>query len=240
MIIRTFPDPGALAKSFAAELTDRLNILAEHKSLITIALSGGSTPGLLFSILGDLPPGTVDWSKVHFFWGDERCVPAEDSESNFGTANKNFFSRSEVPEKNIHPVRGDADPDEEVKRYTAEINAVTESAGGLPRFDIVLLGMGEDGHTASIFPDSMHLLDSDELCAVAIHPVTGQKRITFTGKVINNSALVVFLVTGSRKADILKQIAGRNGNFMNFPASYVVPSNGELIWYTDKDASSKL
>ena len=147
----------------------------------------------------------VDWSFVHFFWGDERCVPPDDPESNFGMVNSGFLSKIDIPAINIHRIRGEEDPSTEAVRYSSEIVNYTRTTCGLPVFDQIILGMGEDGHTVSIFPSNSEMLYSEKICEVATHPLSGQKRITITGKVINNSDVVTFLVTGHSKADVVER-----------------------------------
>jgi 6-phosphogluconolactonase len=205
-----------------------------------VALSGGSTPQLLFSLLGEKYARNVAWHNVHLFWGDERCVPPDDQESNYGVANEKFIAKSDIPLSNVHRIRGEDPPEIEALRYSVEIEAFTVKRNGKPSFDLMVLGIGEDGHTASIFPGHTILFASEKICEVAVHPETRQKRITLTGKVINNSAALVFLVTGKKKAGIVRDIIEDQTAAINFPASYVNPVDGELSWYLDEEASSLL
>jgi 6-phosphogluconolactonase len=238
--IRIFPSPYILAESFAQDLVSRINESAAAKKTITISLSGGSTPELLFSLLGDHFAKSAEWDAAHFFWGDERCVESDNSESNYGMAKRKLFDKLEIPATNIHRIRGEADPDSEAVRYESEIKTFTSSRNGLPKFDIVVLGMGEDGHTASVFPQNIELMKSDNICSVSVHPVSGQKRVTITGKVINNADMVVFLVTGKKKAEIVENIITKKKDYKNFPSSCVVPTDGKLFWFLDMDAASIL
>ena len=213
---------------------------AKKKEPFTIALSGGSTPELLFAILSENFAGSVSWKNVHIFWGDERCVPPENSESNFGMAWREFLSKIEIPALNIHRIHGEDDPEKEASSYSEEISLHTRKRDGIPSFDLVLLGLGEDGHTASIFPGHPELLDSDKICEVAIHPETLQKRITLTGKVINNAEAVTFLVTGKKKEKIIERIFKNDISALNYPATYIVPVYGRLSWFIDKEAGKLL
>jgi 6-phosphogluconolactonase len=231
---RIYKTTSDLAEAFAIELIKEISEAAVKKALFTIALSGGSTPAILYSVLAEKYGQAVDWRFVHFFWGDERCVPVNDPESNFGAATSIFLGRIDIPEKNIHRIRGEADPSAEAVRYASEIIDNTRSSGGFPVFDHIILGMGEDGHTVSIFPSNSQLLFSDKLCEVATHPLTGQKRVTITGKVINNSEAVTFLVTGHSKAEMVEQIFKKESDF---PASFIIPSHGRLVWLLDEKAS---
>jgi len=235
--LKIFRSPYELAEKLADDLTGMINKSAGMKKPFSIALSGGSTPGLLFTILGDHYSNSVNWEYVHFFWGDERCVSSVDKDSNFGMAKRLFFDRIKIPAGNIHRVRGEDDPVGESLRYTKEIGDYITLREGFPVFDIILLGLGEDGHTASIFPGNNHLFHTDDICAVASHPVSGQKRITLTGRVINNAILVIFMVAGKNKARIAGEILNKTKSAENFPASYIVPVIGDISWYLDDEAS---
>jgi len=237
-IIKIFPTPQALAESLALELVNQIKESDISDYPFTIALSGGNTPKLLFSILGDQFADFANWNKVHFFWVDERCVPPDDSESNFGMTNEVFLSRIDIPQENIHRIKGEDDPVKEAERYSKEINKITVQRNGLPFFNVMLLGLGEDGHTASVFPGNEKLFLSDKICTTAIQPYTGQKRITITGRIINNSANLIFLVTGKNKAGIVNNIIGQGDNKKQFPASFVKPADGRVFWYLDEAAGS--
>ena len=237
-IIKIFPTPQALAESLAFDLIGQIKDHNRSGSPFTMALSGGTTPRLLFSVLGDQFASSADWRKVHFFWVDERCVPPENPESNFGMTNEVFLSKIKIPKENIHRIRGEDSPDKEVERYSKEINDFTIQRDGLPFFNVMLLGLGEDGHTASVFPGNEKLFITNTICSEAVHPSTGQKRITITGKVINNAANIIFLVTGKNKAEIVNNIIAQGDNKKQFPASYVKPAEGRIIWYLDEEAGS--
>ena len=237
-IIKIFPTPQSLAESLALDLVNKITETDTNDYPFTIALSGGNTPKLLFSILGDQYANFAKWNKVHFFWVDERCVPPDDSESNFGMTNEVFLSRIDIPQENIHRIKGEDDPGKETERYSKEITSFTIQRAGLPFFNVMLLGLGEDGHTASVFPGNEKLFLSDKICTPAIQPYTGQKRITITGRIINNSANIIFLVTGKNKAVIVNNIIGQGDNKKQFPASFVKPADGRVFWYLDEEAGS--
>jgi 6-phosphogluconolactonase len=239
-MVRTFSSPYELAVTFSQEFLLMINESARNKKNFIVALSGGSTPELLFSVLGDEYSKSVPWEYVHFFWGDERCVPADDPESNYGMAYKKLFKKIDIPSENIHRIKGENDPQEEAEHYAEEISDFTGKRDGLPVFDLILLGLGEDGHTASIFPENIELLNSDKICDVAVHPVSRQKRITITGRVINNADCVIFLVTGKKKAEIVEKIINKSNYKLNFPAGNIVPLYGTLSWFIDKDAGRLL
>ncbi|MCU0473233.1 MAG: 6-phosphogluconolactonase [Bacteroidales bacterium] len=235
-LYKIYPTPESLAEAFAGDMVNMIKESEKKRSVFTVVLSGGNTPRLLFSVLAGKYIKSVDWSLVHFFWGDERCVPPEDPESNYGVAFQFFLSKIEIPGKNIHRIRGEDEPEREAVRYSEEITAFVRTKNNYPAFDLIILGMGDDGHTASIFPRNMELLDSDDICKATVHPVTGQRRITITGKVINNSDLVIFLVTGQNKAKIIDSIFNKRADLVTFPASFIVPLHGKEIWLLDKQA----
>jgi 6-phosphogluconolactonase len=238
--IKVFPTPYELAEKFAEDLVRTINESAKKGNPVSVALSGGTTPELLFTLLGDHFSKSVPWEYVHFFWGDERCVIPDNMESNYGMTRRKLLDKIDIPSENIHRIIGENDPEKEASRYSMEIIDYTRKRDGLPFFDIILLGLGEDGHTASIFPGHLELFHTDNICEIATHPVTLQKRITISGKVINNADSVAFLVTGKRKAEIVQNVIRRSALAQNFPASYIVPLHGVLNWYIDKDAGMLL
>lgn len=232
-IIQIYPNPTDVARKFAVFFAD----LVKAKAKINVALSGGSTPKLLFDLLAADDFQDLDWKKVHLFWGDERCVPPEDQESNYKMTLDHLLSKIDVPEINVHRIRGEDDPQQEAIRYGIEISSNVVYRRAFPSFDLIILGMGEDGHTASIFPHELHLLTSPEICAVARHPQNGQQRVTLTGKVINNAEIVAFLVTGVTKAEKVELISSQRGKWRDYPAAHVQPVDGELHWFLDEAAA---
>jgi 6-phosphogluconolactonase len=239
-IVKIYASPLELAEKFAEEMVKMIAESRKKNRPFTIALSGGSTPELLFSVLSEMFAESVAWKDVHFFWGDERCVPPDDPESNYGMAWIKFLSKIDIPSQNIHRIHGEDDPEKEASRYSEEVSLNTRKSDGMPVFDLVLLGLGEDGHTASIFPEHMELLYSDRTCEAAIHPLTQQKRITLTGKVIKNAEVITFLVTGKKKEEIVKKIIKKDPSALNYPATFIVPVHGRLTWFIDKEAGSLL
>lgn len=233
-----FNTPKKLADEFANQL---MSWISEHPGMaFHLAISGGKTPDLLFDILSQKFPNSYLWQKVHFWWVDERMVGPTHAESNFGTANRLLFSKIVIPEENIHRIKGENDPEAEASSYSTQIQEKLTSHNGLPRFDLLLLGMGDDGHTASIFPDQLHLMDSNHICEVAVNPQSGQQRITLTGRVINNASVVCFIVTGAGKADRMAEIVAHQEKATPLPAAHIHPENGDLYWYLDQAAASQL
>lgn len=233
---KTFPDPAAVANGFAADFAAWVE--SQPQATLTVALSGGSTPKALFKLWADEYADKVDWSRIHFYWGDERCVPPEDSESNFGVAKALFLNPVGVPTENVHRVLGEADPEQERVRYEQEIDLQVKTVDSVPKFDMIILGMGDDGHTASIFPHQSEFLKSSRVCEVATHPDSGQQRITLTGKVLNAATKVVFLIAGGNKADVLAQVIEKSGGFAEYPAAHVAAE--DVSFYIDEAAGSKL
>jgi 6-phosphogluconolactonase len=239
-IVKIFPSPYKLAENFAEEMVNMITESAKNTKHFTVALSGGSTPEVLFTILRENFAESVPWKYVHIFWGDERCVPPDNVESNFGMTMRNLLCKIEIPSLNIHRIKGEDDPEKEASRYSKEISLFTRKRDGMPLFDLVLLGLGVDGHTASIFPGHLELLDSDKIYDVAFHPVTKQKRITLTGRVINNADIVTFLVAGKKKEKIVEKMFKKDPSALKYPATYIVPAYGRLNWFLDQEAASLL
>lgn len=236
MEIRIFESKEAVAENFCTFLHN----LIKKNGAIHIALSGGSTPKIVFNELASEYRDLIPWADVHLYWGDERCVPPTDAESNYRMTKEHLLDAIEIPEANVHRIKGEEEPEEEARRYASVLRQNVPLHGDLPQFDLVILGMGDDGHTASVFPHQIELWDSPNLCEVAVHPDSGQKRITLTGGVINQAGHVAFLVTGSNKSERLREILDKEGNYHQYPASLVAPDSGELLWFLDKAAASEI
>lgn len=238
--VRVFPSPAAMASKLAEEIVRRIVASANSERPYSMALSGGSTPELLYSFLFDEFADDVPWDFVHIFWGDERCVSPESSDSNYGLVKKYMVEKTELPSSNVHRIKGEEEPVFEAMRYSGELATMLPSRDKLPVFDLILLGLGEDGHTASIFPDQKQLLNSDRFCDVAVHPSSGQKRITLTGKILNNAEAVIFLVAGVKKAGVVSAILNDDETSLAYPAAYIKPAYGSLDYYIDSEAASLL
>lgn len=233
-----FKSPEDLAKKFADQL---MNWVQNHSGkTFHLAISGGKTPDLLFSALARKYSDSSLWQKVHFWWVDERMVAPNDPESNFGVADSLLFSKISIPEENIHRINGENFPEAEALSYSSQIQEKLPSQNGWPVFDLILLGMGDDGHTASIFPDQMHLLDSKHICEVSIQPFSGQRRVTLTGKTIFSASKVCFLITGSNKAKRLDEIWNNPEKAKLLPAAKIHPVNGNLLWYVGVQAAKNI
>ena len=218
-----------------------INILQEtirERGTAYVAISGGSTPKLLFDIICASFSKDVDWSNVHLFWVDERCVLPSHEESNYRMTKEHLLKFLPFDDKKIHRIKGECEPALEVLRYAKEIAEIVPAKNGFPVFDVILLGMGDDGHTASIFPNALHLLESPNITATAVQPQSGQMRITLTGRVINNAEHVMFLATGANKANVLDIILHNKPNAKLYPATHIVPASNNLDWYIDQEAGN--
>jgi 6-phosphogluconolactonase len=224
-----------LSEFFAQLLINKVN---NSKDYFHIALSGGTTPKNIFEYIALYHQNTIHWNKVKFYWGDERCVPPTDSESNYKMANDSLLRKLHISADNIFRIKGENDPQHEEDRYNSEILKQITIKDDYPSFDLIMLGLGEDGHTASIFPNQKSLLNSDKIFAHAVHPGSGQTRITLTGRVINNASNVVFIATGKNKSKIVDTIINKKENYTDYPASFINPKEGELYWLLDIDSGS--
>jgi 6-phosphogluconolactonase len=237
--IYLFDDITGLAKRLAGDFKKALEDKAASGESLIVALSGGHTPKAFFEVLAALPYGdNLPWDKAIFFWGDERCVPPDNDESNFKMTNLSLLSRIKIPAANIHRVLGENPPEEEAVRYAREIkDNVPSGSNGFPVFDWIFLGMGEDGHTASLFPGAATLEEKEKICVVATHPQTGQKRVSVTFPVLDSGKRVSFLVAGAGKEPVLKEILENPSRQLPYPASMVHPADGVLEWYVDRSAA---
>jgi 6-phosphogluconolactonase len=237
--IRVFPDLKALAQSIAVILIKDLDRI-EPDHYYTIALSGGSPLESVFRYLAENYAERISWEKLLVFWGDEGCVPPEHEESNYRMAFESLLQNVPIPDANVFRIKGEDDPPAEAHQYSELVSSMVPFYNGLPQFDLMILDLGTDGHTASIFPDRLDLFSSTQLFEVATRPDRRQKRITATGKLINNSSLIYFIVTGKEKAEIVSWIIEKNAGSDRYPASKVAPVSGHLVWMLDADAAGLL
>ncbi len=236
--LQIFPNPEALAEQVSALLMNWIE--SSSNSKFHMAISGGSTPNLLFSALANNYSGSHLWQKTHFWWVDERMVPPNDPESNFGVADQMLLSKITIPETNIHRILGEQIPYQEAENYSRQIRETVAMKDGWPRFDLIFLGIGDDGHTASIFPNQMELLQSDRICEVATHPVTFQQRVTLTGRAINSADKICVLVTGANKAERMSEIWSEGEKGKKLPAGRIDPTEGQSIWFADEKAAASI
>ncbi len=223
-----------LTKRYAEYLQKLIIDTLKHKESFSWALSGGNTPKGLFEELANNYSESIPWLKIHIFWGDERCVPPDHEDSNYYQAYKHLLSKVPIDREHIHRIKGENDPKDESVRYSTVLEKHLNRIDGIPSFDLNMLGIGADGHTASIFPGQEHLLTSTQWCEVATQPQSGQKRVTITGQIINHANVTHILASGKGKASIIQEI---NSGSDNYPAGLIKPKNG-IEWILDEEAAS--
>ncbi|NGZ02301.1 MAG: 6-phosphogluconolactonase [Nitrospira sp. WS238] len=207
-----------------------------------IALSGGSTPRTLYQTLRTPEWNTrFNWSRIVFLFGDERCVAPDDSDSNFGLAQRELFQPLNLPDDHVHRMKGeDPDPAMAAAEYEKILRDVTCCAEPrVPRIDLILLGLGDDGHTASLFPGTAALQEQSKLVTVGQAPTGIRSRLTLTLGVLNRAAVVLFIVTGAGKAEMVHRVIESDVEH-SLPASRVLPDNGRLVWMLDQAAAQHL
>ncbi len=238
--IRIFRSLSDISRSATTIFVEQSAKAIQERGQFIVALNGGSTPAGTFQLLATELREKVDWDHVHVFWGDERCVPASDPESSYGQARDLLLRHVPIPESNIHRIEGELSPAEAAKDYAMVLQKFASAPLAWPRFDLVFLGMGEDGHTASLFPGPP--IDVSE----PVLPVTGQyqdrpaQRVTLTPPVFNSARRVVFMTSGERKAATLAEVLSDRYNPELYPAQRIDPRDGRLIWLVDEEAASRL
>jgi 6-phosphogluconolactonase len=211
-----------------------------------VAFSGGSTPRPMYQLLGQKAlQNRIEWNKVQVFWSDERCVPPDDDQSNYHMTRMSLLDHIPLPEENIHRIKGELDPDAAAAQYEKAIHEVfgmsQEEKHDLPvfpRFDLVMLGLGENGHTASLFPNTRALEEEKRWAVANFIPEMDSWRITFTYPLINHAAHIIFLVTGEKKAQIFHELLEGDNEQLEYPALGIEPLDGTLEWFLDKAAAS--
>ena len=223
----------AAARAFVARAEEAINALGRF----AVVLAGGSTPKATYEALARDYSGELDWGGVHVFFGDERTVPPDHEDSNYRMAHEALLSR--VPVGSVHRMRGELPPAEAAASYEEELREFF-GPDGVPGFDLILLGLGEDGHTASLFPETSALDVADRW--VVANPVLKLEttRLTLTLPVINVARAVTFLVAGEGKAEALKEILEGDADPRAYPAKFIRPEEGDLTWMVDKVAASLL
>jgi 6-phosphogluconolactonase len=230
-VVEAYASAGDLFHAAAHKVAEIISDCLNRKQSCAIALSGGSTPKRLYELLAKGEGGPIDWKRVHVFFSDERNVPPEDLESNYRMAKESLLATGSVPEANIHRIHGEDSADEAARDYEEEVKRVL---GDDPTFDLILLGLGPDGHTASLFPDSPALQENKKMVVANRVDKLRSNRITFTYPLLNRAEHVIFLASGPDKADIVRSVLSGEGNY---PSQHVKPSQGELIWMLDKDSA---
>jgi len=237
---RIFKDLESLSHDAASIFVEQAANAIQERGQFLTALNGGSTPNRLFHLLASDYREQVNWRKVHIFWGDERCVPPDDSGSSYGQTREALLSHVPIPEENIHRVKGELDPVEASRDYALVLKEFASSPFEFPRFDLVYLGMGEDGHTASLFPGSPVDATEPTLPVTAQYQDRPANRVTLTQLVFNQARVVAFMATGEKKAVTLAEVLSSRYNPDLFPAQRIEPKDGKLLWLVDEDAAGKL
>ena len=237
--IRIFKDDESLSQA-AAEIFVTLAAKAvETRGRFLTALSGGGTPAGLYRLLAADPyRGQVDWPKTYVFWGDERCVPPDEEGSNYHQAMDILLSHVPIPDENILRIKGELEPAQASDDYAQALKRFAAPGLDWPRFDLVPLGMGADGHTASLFPGSEVLPNSPTLAVTAHYQGRPANRVTLTPLVFNAAHNIMFLVTGANKAASLDQVLNGEHHPKQYPAQRIRPTDGEVIWLVDEAAAS--
>lgn len=237
--VRIFPDRKALSQAAADMFRSLADKAVSDRGRFTAALSGGDTPKQLYALLAEKPYcDQIAWERVHLFWVDERCVPPEHVDSNFRLAHELLFSRIAIPAKNVHRIRGERGAERAAAAYEQDLKTFF-GQDGYPAMDLVILGIGEDGHTASLFPGSPQVSEHDRL-AVPVFPGTQKEdRVTLTLSVLNHSKQVLLIASGKTKQSVIRSILS-DGNPDGLPAGLVHPATGTCTWFLDQDAASQL
>jgi len=238
--IRIFKDLEKLSRHAANIFVEQAEKAIAERGRFLVALNGGNTPTRLFQLLTSDHHDKVNWNKTHIFWGDERCVPPDDPGSSYGQAREALLRHVPIPDSNIHRVHTELGPVEAAKDYSLTLRIFNSPPLDVPRFDLVYLGMGEDGHTASLFPGSAVQVSELVIPVTANYQDRPANRVTMTQLVLNQAHNVVFMATGEKKAITLAEVLSDRYNPELYPAQRIEPKNGELIWLVDEDAASRL
>ncbi len=238
MNIKVYEDKQALAEAAARDFIERANAAIQETGRFAVALAGGSTPEATYELLATKEyAGEVDWGNVHFFFGDERSVPPDDEDSNYRMADESLLSHVSVG--SVHRMKGELLPDEAAMEYEGELREFFSTPGRPPEFDLIQLGIGDDGHTASLFPNTAALDVTDRWVAQNPVPKLETVRITLTLPVLNAAKAVSFLVAGEGKAEALKAVLESDADPHDYPSKFLQPA-GELNLMLDREAAVML
>jgi len=238
--IKVVSDADALYRAAADEFASCAKMALAAHGRFSVALSGGNTPRGVYSLLAASAKNSLPWDKIYTFFGDERHVPPDDPESNFRMANESLLSQVPIPDANIFRVHAELPADAAAQQYEDQLRAFFRSpVGAWPRFDLIFLGLGDCGHTASLFPESAALTETTRLVVANWVARFNSYRMTFTYPLLNHAAEVLFLVSGMGKSGILRDVLKPSGS-MSYPAQSVRPTSGRLLWIADKAAAQLL
>jgi 6-phosphogluconolactonase len=236
-LIRVYADPESLSRAAATWFVRQAEAALGARGRFSVALSGGGTPRRTYELLAALPyRNQVDWRRVHVFWGDERCVPWNDPRSNARMAYQAWLRQVPLPGNQIHPIDCTQAPEAAARRYEALLREYF--GGGPPRLDLVILGLGENGHTASLFPHTPVLQEQERWAAAVYVADQDLYRVTLTAPLLNQASAVVFLVAGESKAGVLKEVRQGAHDPERLPAQLIRPESGQLLWLVDEAAAA--
>jgi len=241
---QVWPNADGVARASARKVAERIQQAVATRGVARMAISGGSTPQATFKLLADPTQpflATIPWDKLQLYWVDERCVPPDHPESNYGVCRELLLSKVPIPAGNVHRMEGELNPEEAASRYESVLRNTMKLEGAeSPAFDMIGMGMGDDGHTASLFPHTDGLNEIGRL-AIANHvPQKDTWRISLTWPVINQGVEVVFEITGANKADVLAEVLTGPRDPERLPSQLIRPSNGKLLFLLDEAAAAKL
>ena len=234
-------DVDELGRKATAQFASLADEAVNARGQFNVALSGGSTPRLLYSLLASAEfAARIRWQKVYLFFGDERCVAPDHAESNYRMVKESLLSKILIPSGNVHRMIGEIEPAIAAATYETELRQFFSlSQEKLPRFDLILLGLGEDGHTASLFPHCSALNETEHLVATTYVEKLDAHRLTLTFPVINNAAQITFLIAGQSKAVVVKEILGNEAGMAKYPAARIEPHSGKCEWMITADAAAE-
>ena len=236
--VRVYDTPREAAEALAHEVSCLSAAAIAERGRFTIALAGGNTPAALFRLLAAPPHAAkIDWSRWHVLWGDERCVPPDHPDSNYGMAKRTLLDNVPIPESHVHRMRGEDDPTAAADAYAATLADALAPDG---RLDLALLGVGDDGHTASLFPDTASLAENERSVVANWVPHLATHRITLTLPPLNRARHVAVLATGADKADAVRRALAPNAADATPPIALVIPEDSAVVWHLTDDVSASL
>lgn len=239
LLVTVYRDTVDLEKHAAEEIVEVMTAAIKDRGVCLAALSGGETPRQIYRRLSREPlKDRVNWNLVHLFFSDERSVPPNDPKSNYGMVERSLLSWIDIPRHNVHRIKGEMDPSLAAQEYENDLESTFSDTSG--RFDLLLLGIGEDGHVASMFPGTEVIEEQSALVRPVKNPNQNAQRVTLTFPVINNAREILFLVSGKRKSFIVQRALGTSKPTKDLPATMVQPVDGTLRWLLDRDAASQI
>lgn len=235
--MRIFNDHSRLSQAASRVFVRTAGETIAERGRFLVVFSGGTTPIALYRLLAEAP---LDWSKIHIFWGDEHCVPVDDVGNNYGEARKALLDQISIPEQNVHRIKSELSPEEAAEDYARVLKEFADPPLAWPRFDLALIGMGEDGHIASLFPGSPVEASAPVIAVRADYHERPANRVTLTPPVFNSARHIIFLVSGVSKSAVLASVLKGENRPEMLPAQRIKPTDGKVTWMADARAASKL